>query len=535
MRRPHRPVGERLRLHSVAVGRRLPPPVRGRLRPLTGRPVDRTLRGLAAETVESFDAWGLQSALAESIAGVLEQAGIEFVRMSRSGQEWVVVDSRRAPDALRALQASSLTRTWIAAEVGRRRPRTLRSIDPDAAVPAFRLYRYLRAPSGAYVVSREICVLLEFWQPTAKGTLRPDGGEYVPHTLRPARHNRVAPYLAPAQWQDAQSRPGHRLAAQALPNILEFTGPVDAVYTWVDDNDPAWRERRAAVDPGNQGLASDALDEARTRDREEFRHSLRSLAMYAGWIRHIWIVTDGQVPAWLDLEHPRITVVAHREIFADPDALPVFNSHAIESQLHHIPGLAEHFLYLNDDFFFGRPVRPELFFHGNGLPKMMTSSIAIDLDTDTDERNGAMLAARRGREWIERTFDRTITHRMQHVPHAHLKSAVADLEALMPEDFARVARSRFRHRDDLSVPSELAHYYGYATRRTVTGGLTYQYVDAGSALGAERMGALLAERSADCFCVNDVGGSPRDGEDEELRRFLSAYFPLPSPFERIPS
>jgi hypothetical protein len=45
--------------------------------------------------------------------------------------------------------------------------------------------------------------------------------------------------------------------------------------------------------------------------------------------------------AWLDTEYPGITVVSHREIFGDTGRLPTFNSHAIESRLHRIPGLAE--------------------------------------------------------------------------------------------------------------------------------------------------------------------------------------------------
>ena len=54
-------------------------------------------------------------------------------------------------------------------------------------------------------------------------------------------------------------------------------------------------------------------------------------------------------------------MVPHSEIFR-PDlkrkgALPTFNSCAIESQLHRIPGLAECYLYLNDDFFLLRPLQ----------------------------------------------------------------------------------------------------------------------------------------------------------------------------------
>ncbi|XMA37048.1 hypothetical protein O1157_11655 [Streptomyces albogriseolus] len=79
--------------------------------------------------------------------------------------------------------------------------------------------------------------------------------------------------------------------------------------------------------------------------------------MYAGFVRHVYIVTDGQTPEWLDADAPGITVVDHKDIFPE-GVLPVFNSHAIETRLHHIPGLSDHYLYFNDDVFVGRSVTP---------------------------------------------------------------------------------------------------------------------------------------------------------------------------------
>ena len=38
-------------------------------------------------------------------------------------------------------------------------------------------------------------------------------------------------------------------------------------------------------------------------------------------------------------------------------ALPTFNSQAIETMLHRIPGLRSPFIYLNDDFFIGQRLR----------------------------------------------------------------------------------------------------------------------------------------------------------------------------------
>ena len=61
--------------------------------------------------------------------------------------------------------------------------------------------------------------------------------------------------------------------------------------------------------------------------------------MFAPWIRKIWIVTNGQHPTWLDQDNIHIEVVPHHKIFPNKDDLPTFNSRAIESHLHQIPGL----------------------------------------------------------------------------------------------------------------------------------------------------------------------------------------------------
>ena len=224
-------------------------------------------------------------------------------------------------------------------------------------------------------------------------------------------------------------------------------------------------------------------------------------------------------------------MVTHREIFRDRAALPTFNSHAIESQLHHIPGLAEHFIYFNDDVFLGRQVRPELFFHGNGIAKFAPSPITICADSDEPRLNGAMHAARRNRAFLEQTLGVTVTERMQHTPHAHVRSSLEDLERQHPALFDQVARSRFRSVDDVSVASDLGHYWSYAAGRAVRGAFRFRYVDIASPLAAEHYANLLATRDQDCFCLNDVGGG-RPVDTEGMIDFLRRYFPVPSPFER---
>ena len=44
---------------------------------------------------------------------------------------------------------------------------------------------------------------------------------------------------------------------------------------------------------------------------QELRYSLRSLEKHAPWVRHVYIVTNGQIPSWLNLDNPRMTLVSH--------------------------------------------------------------------------------------------------------------------------------------------------------------------------------------------------------------------------------
>ena len=74
-------------------------------------------------------------------------------------------------------------------------------------------------------------------------------------------------------------------------------------------------------------------------DFNQLMYSVRSIEMYAPWIRKIWIVTNGQKPTWLNQGNAHIEVVPHDKIFPKKEDLPTFNSRAIESHLHQIPGL----------------------------------------------------------------------------------------------------------------------------------------------------------------------------------------------------
>ncbi len=142
----------------------------------------------------------------------------------------------------------------------------------------------------------------------------------------------------------------------------------DAVITWVDGSDPGHRERLAAFLAERGGTPPRAAHSTRFNDAGEIDYCVASILRFAPWFRRIHIVTDCQVPAlvarlagtpWGE----RVRVVDHREIFAGFEQhLPTFNSRAIISVLWRIPGLAEQFVYFNDDMALLQPVAETDFF-----------------------------------------------------------------------------------------------------------------------------------------------------------------------------
>ncbi|MFE2284078.1 stealth family protein [Streptomyces sp. NPDC059443] len=314
-----------------------------------------------------------------------------------------------------------------------------------------------------------------------------------------------------------------------LPRDITF--PVDVVYTWVDGSDPQWLRRRSQF----TGVAyhPDAANAARYADHEELRYSLRSLAMYAPWVRNIYLVTDDQTPDWLDTTQPGIKVVSHREIFTDQNSLPTFNSHAIESQLHHIEGLSEHFLYFNDDVFLGREMSPGDFFLSNGLTRFFPSPALVPLGPPTADDVPVSIAGKNNRALIEERFGTTLVQKMRHVPHALSRDVLNEIEDEFAEQHRTTAGQRFRSAEDIAIPSSLYPYYAFHTGRALAGDLEYTYIDISLPHAANRLDRLLVARDKDVFCLNDTLSTEADfGRSTQLLRpFLKSYFPVPSRYE----
>jgi len=515
-----------------------------------------TVRGkatLASAPTPMLPAEAAQANL-DFVCTVLENAQIEYfrVRSRTHTQNAVAVRDDQRHRAVAALRAALRAEPGYAAPVDRRgmssgkQLSTLRRATWRAAArtPVLRLWHYHVVTDRTLAHGPEFACDLEFWQVRANERLRaaqPNRvvgvvpGVYEPVVLPNSSFTDFRPHRATTQ---ERCYPTHPLFDGEL--IDDITFPIDIVYTWVNGADTEWCSRRdtalGGVDPTVR-LSDQATNDARFMSRDELRYSLRSVAAFAPWVRRIYLVTDRQTPAWLNVDDERLVIVDHTEIFRDKEALPVFNSHAIESQLHHIEGLSEHFVYFNDDVFLGRPVAPSFFFHSNGIARFFPSKALLPMGPRRPEDTPVAASGKNNRALIEALTGKNITAKMRHVPHAMRRSVLAEIEERYSDLVTATAAHKFRHPDDLAIASSLVHYYGYATGRAVPSDLDYDYVDLAQPSSPRRLNRFLAERKFEVFCLNDTTSEPAEfaRQTAMINWFLEGYFPVPSPFELTPT
>jgi hypothetical protein len=483
-------------------------------------------------TVETATAAGVKQANLNLVADLLDRHGVPYflVRTGVSHRHRIGVLEQHRADLLRLLREEYANQAvYVASQPDRRLrrmglARRLHRNRGLSTTTRLRVFRISVDPGATLVLGAVYGCEVEFWTDDAS-----QGAWLGPH------RNQVSSWLPEEYRQPATIEIRERL----YPTVKAFTEkligdvdfPMDVVYTWVDGDDPLWRAKKERWLGGVGDIHPHAANTSRFFARDDLRYSLRSVDMYGDFVRTIYLVTDGQVPAWLDTSHPKLQMVDHREIF-DPKQLPTFNSHAIESRLHHIDGLSEQYLYLNDDVFFGRMVTPDVFFHANGLSKFFTSRVHVDLGAATAADVPVLAAGKNNRSLLEKEFGRFLTSKLKHVPHSQLRSVLFEMEERFPEQFARTSASRFRHPDDISIAASLHHYYAYLTGRAVPGEIRYTYTDLADPDTPRRLARLLANRPFDVFCLNDTDmesvGS--DGPDHS-HDFLDRYFPLKSSFE----
>ena len=98
-------------------------------------------------------------------------------------------------------------------------------------------------------------------------------------------------------------------------------------------------------------------------DNEELRYSVRSILEYITWIRKIFIVIPNEKVKYFkpyDEIKEKIVYIKDKDILGYDSAniyTFTFNSFRMEKF-----GLSNNFIYMDDDFFFGKPLKKQIFF-----------------------------------------------------------------------------------------------------------------------------------------------------------------------------
>lgn len=325
---------------------------------------------------------------------------------------------------------------------------------------------------------------------------------------------------------------------------------IDFVILWVDGSDIAWQQEKSKYLPGHDADAS----AMRYRSWDNLQYWFRGVEKYAPWVRQIHFVTPGHFPSWLNQSHPKLKCVDQND-FLDPKNIPVFNSNAVEVNIHRLPDLSEQFVLFCDDMFITNKVSETDFFK-DGLPcdqAVLNSFVPLGLFSYIDFNN--MIAINRHfklkkvmkehfSKWYNpiyggqnfanflfsfwNGFARFV---YPHLPVPYLKKSFKEVWEAEPELLSRTSAARFRSREDCS--HLLCRYWQFATGKflpaPVLGKKFNVYNDHRKNLPISE---AILKQSYKMICINEFENQiDFDAEKKAVQDAFEKIFPEKSSFE----
>ena len=328
--------------------------------------------------------------------------------------------------------------------------------------------------------------------------------------------------------------------------------PIDIVIPWVDGSDPVWREEhdRYTADSSSDNSS------ARYREWDVFRYWFRGIERYAPWVRTIHFITYGHLPEWLNADHPKLNIVNHKD-YIPQKYLPTFNSHTIELNMYRIPGLAENFVYFNDDVYLTHPTKADDFFIGgkpadtavfgiiknedtaNFMPYIMLNMLAI-INMRFSKRK---MLRRDFFKWVTLRNGKGLINNLYLMPwksytgfrnyHTCASFQKSTFEAVWKENediLDKTCSHKFRSKED--VNQYLMRYWQLCEGNFVPRKPISAYITIGKDKSFE-IEKTLKNRRYKVVCVNDDPmGFDFETERDCLKGVLGKIFPEKSSFER---
>ena len=331
---------------------------------------------------------------------------------------------------------------------------------------------------------------------------------------------------------------------------------IDFVILWVDGNDPKWQNEKSKYD---SNANDDSNSVSRYRDWGLLPFWFRGVEKFTPWVNKIHFVTWGHIPEFLNLNNPKLNVVKHTD-FIPAEYLPTFSSHAIELNIHRIPGLSEKFVYFNDDMFIVRNMSEQAFF-SQGLPCTYGGEVPMVFCGDT----GIWLHAavngmgvinshfskkeqvkcfnnkyiNKSYRWQDnvRTFvleklfpDNFLGFKNLHAPGAYLKKTFEDVWEAEKDLLNKTSSHKFRSADDVN---QWVMLWWQIASGSFSPYNTNNLVCSVNESTVDLVCNAIKNQSNDMICVND-GADDKDFQhlSEELKSAFKTILPEKSSFEK---
>ena len=292
---------------------------------------------------------------------------------------------------------------------------------------------------------------------------------------------------------------------------------MDIVITYVDGNDPVWKQ-------DYEKFTNVPVMQKRFRDWGTLRYLLRGVQKNMPFIRNVYLVVShpSQVPQWADQEN--LKVVLHKDIIPQ-EFLPTFNSTTIEMFLHRIEGLDEEFIYFNDDIFPVKPLAADDFFKDGKAVTGMSKHVFAGSMYKGHVRKSDVLARRALGLSKSMVFVRP--------QHASIPVLKSESHKVYDSQKSAVQESLTRVRTEGNVNMTLFLSYMYHQGLVVNKRQSCRHISL-AATTPEKLYANIMTPDRKLLCINDVKLS--DKRYEEFRNVMieafEACFPIKSRFEK---
>lgn len=325
---------------------------------------------------------------------------------------------------------------------------------------------------------------------------------------------------------------------------------IDFVLTWVDGNDPEWQKEKQKYQSNKHGDKRII----RFRDWDNLHYWFRAVEQFAPWVNRIHFVTWGHIPEWLNVNHPKINIVKHSD-FLPEEYTPSFSPRPMELNFHRIKGIADQFVYFNDDMFITKPVKKEDFFK-NGLPVDVAipypcysvnkvgagAIISNNLEIINTHFNKKKSIRRNLLKWYNLKYKKHIISQFAmlpynnftgllstHIPHSYLKSTYEKVWEHEEKILDHTSRTKFRNKSN--VNQWVMRYWQLASGnfmpRDISDGKNFMLEDD----SREALKAIENQKYK-LLCLNDtIDILDFDGLKKNIQESFNSILPTKSMYE----